>query len=237
MRGFTGLSIVAALWAIGSAADAHRVAPMTYELSPSGTGASTVLRLENTNQAPITIEVVVERRAWDVDGNETRTPAEDDFVVLPPQMVVQPGRTQAIRVQYVGAPVVDDTAMYVVSLNQVPVKDPNAPTGVQFVINFGTAAYVVPPNARSDLHVVSVAPSDQPGQVKVMLENRGARHAPLGDTTWTFVNAKGERMELSGDPLRETLVAPVVPSHGRRAFLVKAKEGFDTSSAIELTIR
>lgn len=234
-RTFLGAVAAAALFC--APAEAHRVYPMSYELAPAGSGAATVLRVDNTTDRPLTLEMTVEKRVWDERGNETRTPADEDFLILPPQMIVEPGKTQAIRVQYVGATDLDQTAMYVVGVNQVPVADPNAGTGVQFVINFGTAAYVVPNGAKTELKVVSVGAGSQPGQMEVVLENSGARYAPLGSTTWTFTNGAGQKMELSGDPLRETLVASVVPSGGRRIFTVPASEGFATDGPIQLMIK
>lgn len=216
---------------------AHRVYPMSYELAPAGSGAATVLRVDNTTERPLTLEVSVEKRSWDERGNETRTPAEDDFLVLPPQMIVDPGKTQAIRVQYVGDPVLEQTAMYVIGVNQVPVADPSAGNGVQFVINFGTAAYVVPAGAKTELNVVSVAATGEPDKMEVVLENTGARYAPLGSTTWTFTNGAGQKMELSGDPLRETLIASVVPAGARRIFTVPAAEGFALTAPIQLAIK
>lgn len=227
----------AALALFCAPAQAHRVYPMSYELSPTGSGAATVLRVDNTTERPLTLEVSVEKRSWDERGNETRTPADEDFLILPPQMIVEPGKTQAIRVQYVGAPTLDQTAMYVVGVNQVPVADPSAGTGVQFVINFGTAAYVVPTGAKTELKIVSVAEASEPGKMEIVLENSGARYAPLGNTTWTFTNGAGQKMELSGDPLRETLVAAVVPSGGRRIFTVPAAEGFALTAPIQLSIK
>lgn len=227
----------AALALVSAPVQAHRVYPMSYELAPAGSGAATVLRVDNTTERALTLEVSVEKRSWDERGNETRTPADEDFLILPPQMIVEPGKTQAIRVQYVGAPALDQTAMYVVGVNQVPVADPTAGTGVQFVINFGTAAYVVPAGAKTELKIVSVAEAGEAGKMEVVLENSGARYAPLGNTTWTFTNGAGQKMELSGDPLRETLVASVVPSGGRRIFTVPAEEGFALTAPIHLSIK
>lgn len=227
----------AALALVSAPGLAHRVYPMSYELAPAGSGAATVLRVDNTTERALTLEVSVEKRSWDERGNETRTPADEDFLILPPQMIVEPGKTQAIRVQYVGAPALDQTAMYVVGVNQVPVADPTAGTGVQFVINFGTAAYVVPAGAKTELKIVSVGEADEAGKMEVVLENSGARYAPLGNTTWTFTNGAGQKMELSGDPLRETLVASVVPSGGRRIFTVPAEEGFALTAPIQLSIK
>ena len=227
----------AALALVSAPVQAHRVYPMSYELAPAGSGAATVLRVDNTTERALTLEVSVEKRSWDERGNETRTPADEDFLILPPQMIVEPGKTQAIRVQYVGAPALDQTAMYVVGVNQVPVADPTAGTGVQFVINFGTAAYVVPAGAKTELKIVSVGEANEAGKMEVVLENSGARYAPLGNTTWTFTNGAGQKMELSGDPLRETLVASVVPSGGRRIFTVPAEEGFALTAPIQLSIK
>lgn len=227
----------AALALVSAPGQAHRVYPMSYELAPAGSGAATVLRVDNTTERALTLEVSVEKRSWDERGNETRTPADEDFLILPPQMIVEPGKTQAIRVQYVGAPALDQTAMYVVGVNQVPVADPTAGTGVQFVINFGTAAYVVPAGAKTELKIVSVGEASDAGKMEVVLENSGARYAPLGNTTWTFTNGAGQKMELSGDPLRETLVASVVPSGGRRIFTVPAEEGFALTAPIQLSIK
>ncbi|MBY0343137.1 MAG: fimbria/pilus periplasmic chaperone [Sphingomonadales bacterium] len=236
-RGTFLAAAAAAMSIVGMPAQAHRVYPMSYELAPAGSGAATVLRVDNTTERPLTLEVTVEKRSWDERGNETRIPADDDFLILPPQMIVEPGKTQAIRVQYVGAPTLDQTAMYVVGVNQVPVADPTAGTGVQFVINFGTAAYVVPAGAKTELKIASVTAAAEPGKMEVVLENTGARYAPLGNTTWTFTNGAGQKMELSGDPLRETLVASVVPSGGRRIFIVPASEGFALTAPIQLAIK
>lgn len=230
-------ALAAAVTLLCAPAQAHRVYPMSYELAPVGSGAATVLRVDNTTERPLTLEVTAEKRTWDEQGNEMRTPADEDFLILPPQLIVEPGKTQAIRVQYVGDPTIDQTAMYVIGVNQVPVTDPTAGTGVQFVINFGTAAYVVPAGAKTELKIVSVAAASTPGTMEVVLENSGARYAPLGSTTWTFTNGAGQKMELSGDPLRETLIASVVPSGGRRIFTVPAAEGFALTAPLQLAIK
>jgi hypothetical protein len=78
---------------------------------------------------------------------------------------------------------------------------------------------------------------DKPGMIRLTLENSGSRYAPLGNSTFIFTNGAGQKMELTGDPLREALVSSVVPSKGRRVYTIKATDGFDLGGPLQLTIR
>ena len=40
-----------------------------------------------------------------VNGEEVDVAADDDFIIFPPQMIIHPGQTQTLRIQWVvGAP-------------------------------------------------------------------------------------------------------------------------------------
>src|SRR6185437_8563795 len=54
------------------------------------------------------------------DGTITETPADDDFLIFPPQGVLLANARQVIRVQWVGPPL-DSSRAYYVSINQLPV--------------------------------------------------------------------------------------------------------------------
>ncbi|MGB5865220.1 MAG: fimbria/pilus periplasmic chaperone, partial [Sulfitobacter sp.] len=90
------------LQAISPAAHAQRVEPMRFELEPSGNGTQTTLQVTNTRSFPITIEAVPSVLTIDENGDETLTPADDDFLIFPPQVVIAAGKTQSIRVRYIG---------------------------------------------------------------------------------------------------------------------------------------
>jgi fimbrial chaperone protein len=179
MNRFLKLAVLpATLLAFAGIAHAYQVTPMVYDMKPTGQAASAVIRVNNTNAAPITIEVVAERRLFDEKGTESRQPADKDFILFPPQGVVQPGATQAVRIQYVGPQQLDKSATYTITVKQVPVNLPNdGKSGVQFVFNFSTVANIVPEGAKAQIETVSLTPDGK--KLKLTLRNAGNKYANL----------------------------------------------------------
>lgn len=220
-----------------SAAHAQRVAPMIYELEPAGERATTVLRLENTQARPMTIEVMVYERQIAPDGSETRKAADDDFLIFPPQSLVQPGTTQSFRVRYVGTGTLDATKMYVVSVNQVPVQDEASTESVQFVVNFATAAYVTPAGLKSDVKATSATLVDAARVVQVEVKNNGLKYASLARSTFTVTDASGASFSLTDEPLRTALGLTVVPAGGSRVFRLPVPEGTVLAGPLTATVK
>ena len=170
----------AAAVALGLAGIAHayQVSPRIYDMTPTGKGASTVIRGNNTNKSPITVELQAEKRLFDANGKESREAADKDFVLFPPQAVIAAGATQAVRVQYVGPTALTKSETYTITVKQVPVKLPNdGKSGVQFVFNFSTVANIVPAGAKPSVEVASVEPGAK--TLKVTLKNAGNKYANL----------------------------------------------------------
>lgn len=158
-------------------AHAYQVSPMIYDMTPTGKGASTVVRVNNTNASAITIELQSEKRLFDETGKETREPADADFVLFPPQAVIAPGATQAVRVQYVGPQTLDKSVTYTITVKQVPVQLPNdGKSGVQFVFNFSTLANIVPDGAKAAIES-TLTPDGR--KLKLTLKNTGNKYANL----------------------------------------------------------
>ena len=140
-----------------STSHAQRVEPMVFELASSGTKSTTSLRVSNNKSSPLTIEVEPTRISLDDEGNETRTLAEDDFLIYPPQSILQPGKTQVIKVKYIGDPNIDISKAYRISVKQVPVDlGLGDTTGVGLLLNFNTLANVIPAKAKAELSVVDI---------------------------------------------------------------------------------
>ena len=176
---------------------AQRVQPMIFELAPFGREAQTTLRVENTKQEPITIEVVASRLALDVDGNETRTDAEEDFLIFPPQAIVQPGKAQSIRVKYIGDPELAQSQAYRVSVRQVPIDlGEQARSAVGMVVNFNTLANVVPQRSEAQPTVVSITSAAEPQRWNLTLRNDGDRFVRLSETEWTVTDSQGRSQRL-----------------------------------------
>lgn len=160
-------------------AGAYQVAPMIYDLKPSGSEAATIIRVRNDGDKPLTIELDAERRSFDENGVEKRTPADDDFVLFPLQAIVQPGKTQAVRVQYVGKADLTRSETYLVTVRQVPVSlADRKESGVQMVFNFSTMATIVPEGAKPDVQLVSATREGK--DMVLRLRNSGTRYANIG---------------------------------------------------------
>ena len=77
-------------------AEAFRFIPFTAEFDPSGTGANQTFRVENNSADRIAVEISVFRRQMNLDGSDELTEAEDDFVVFPTQIVLEPKQSQIV---------------------------------------------------------------------------------------------------------------------------------------------
>lgn len=208
-----------------------RVQPMTYELTPSGRGATQDVRVENTEATPLAVELHVERRHIGINGEDLREAADDDFVIFPPQGIVPPNGFQNFRVQYIGDPAITETALYVVTVAQLPVDTTATDTsGVKFLFNLGTSVAVSPPGATANVVTRSVEASATPGLLKVTVVNEGKRFARLHTGAWTF-SSQGRTETLEGEPLRAAVAQPLIEPGATRILELPVSEGFAREGA------
>lgn len=199
---------------LAGAAQAYQVAPMIYDMKPSGQGASSVIRVNNTDASPITVEIVAEKRLFDENGKESRAPADKEFVLFPPQAVIKPGATQAIRVQYVGPQQLAKSETYTITVKQVPVQLPNdGKSGVQFVFNFSTVANIVPDGAKSKVDAVSLTPEGD--KLKLTLQNSGNKYANLTSGN-VALSGSGFQATISEEEWRKALGTSWILPGGKR---------------------
>jgi fimbrial chaperone protein len=139
-------------------ANSLSVEPLFIEMKPGGSGA---IRVRNASDKPITVELSVAERQVNDAGEQTRTDAEDTFILLPPQSVIPPQQVQIFRMQ----PLEVDTQKsrsFFVTVRQLPVNlEPleGGGTRLQVVFAFDVAAHTVPNGAESKMELVSTAPS------------------------------------------------------------------------------
>lgn len=216
----------AMLFAASPAHAGVRVEPMSYDLSPSGTGARQDLRVENTSAQPTPVDVFVERREILPDGSEKRTPADDDFLIFPPQGIVPGNGFQTFRVQYVGAPITR-TVLYSVTIAQQPVDmSGSGDSGVQVLFNLGTLAAVSPPNSEPNVVVETVAPSAEAAKLTVTVSNEGSRYTRLRTGRWTFTAANGASEILEGEALQKAIAQPLIEPGTRRVIELPVSASF-----------
>lgn len=228
---------------------AMNVSPMITEIMATGARSTTRIQVINTLPQALPYEVRVFRIDFDNDGKITETPADQDFVVFPPQGVIQPGQRQLLRLQWIGG-ILDSSRGYYVSINQVPValvpteaSKTRPVVDVKVVYHMKVLATVSPKGAVPIVKVVDVKPamvdSDQPGGppqpgIAVTVTNTGKRHAFLVGSNWTIdgkdKQGKPVHLVITSAKMGQMLGAGYLPAlTGRRAF--KIPTGVEFSNA------
>jgi P pilus assembly chaperone PapD len=222
VNGFWPLVLIAAIVVSTPVAEAMSVQPVVLEIHASGTGNTAAIAVINDGAAPLPVEIKISRIELDESGEIARKPADDDFLVFPPQAMVPPGATQSFRVQWAGDPQIKQSQSYVLSTNQVPVKMPAGKSGVQVVFNFATIVNVAPAAGQSAINVVSAAlGKDDKGKPRPALtvKNPGNIHAKLTDAT---INLSGGSWSqtLRPEQLRQSMGVGLIQPGKTRRFLL-----------------
>ena len=253
-RRVRGPAVIAAIFTsvilmiAGGAAWAMRVSPMVAEISTSGPGSSARIEVGNVGSAALPFETTITKLTFTDDGQIVETPAEENFLVFPPQGVVAVGGRQMVRLQWVGAPDLDVSEAYYLSVRQLPVsEDPTPPESggaiaVTVLYNMKALVVVAPPGAQPEVKVVSATPTSiqvpaesgadgvetkpatvEPG-VEVKVTNTGKRYALMSGASWLI-----EGTDKAGQPYRHQVAAGnelsavigvgyLAPAGGQRTF-------------------
>ncbi len=239
------LAGILALGAFAAAipAAAMRVSPMVVEMESRGSGAVARVEVQNINQGNLAFETRVFLMTIAEDGTIIETPADEEFLVFPPQGVLPPGGRQVVRLQWVGDPALAASQAFYVSVQQLPVEfKPGsaeaADAQVQVLYNMRALVVVAPPGAKPDVKPVTVRqvyyqPPELPGSegarpmqdgVEIVLENEGLRHAMMSNFGWRLegTDAQGQRLrvDISPEELNRAVGTGYVPALGQRTFTV-----------------
>jgi fimbrial chaperone protein len=214
-----GIVILAA----AGAAWAMRVSPMVSELTTTGAGSAARIEVGNVGSAALPFETLITRMTVDENGEVVETPADEDFLIFPPQGVVPVGGRQVVRVQWVGEHTIDTSQAYYLWVRQLPVATDETPRedggAVKVAVLYTMKALIVvaPPGAEPKVEVVSVkpamvtpptpeidpsltngeasaGPSEEPG-VEIVVANTGKRYALMSGARWIV-----EGTDTSGQP-------------------------------------
>lgn len=226
-----------------SPAFAMRVSPMVVEMESRGSDAVARVEVQNVNQGNLAFETRVFLMTIADDGAVVETPADDKFLIFPPQGVLPPGGRQVVRLQWVGEPDLAASQAFYISVEQLPVAlEPTVTetvaAQVQVLYNMRALAVVAPPGARPNVHAASVRqvnyqpPADAGSQglpamqdgVEITLKNDGRRHAMMSAFGWrlegTDTAGQGLRVDISAEELTQAVGTGYVPALGERTFRV-----------------
>lgn len=229
----TNLRVAVTILALGVIASttalAMRVSPMVSELTTSGAGAVARIEVGNIGSASMPFETRITRIEFDDAGNIVETPADEDFIVFPPQGLVPVSGRQVVRVQWIGRPDIPTSQAYYVWIRQLPVEtDPQKIEGSQATVSIDilytmkSLIVVAPPGARPDVQVVSLQPEmvtppkpeidpslrdpnaeeaapEPQPGLKVVVSNKGNRYALMSGAKWVV-----SATDVTGKPFDRT---------------------------------
>jgi len=230
-RLLAALFAVAVLVGTEPSAYAYEVAPMRVALVPAEGRTNSTITVNNIRDAELPVEIFVKRRVIAEDGTQSFEPAEDDFIVFPPQVAIPAGQSQAFRFEYIGPPPTDAALGYVIEVAEVPVVPPGF-SGVQFAYNFGVAVYIEPPRAFVKL---ATEARIENGQLLLDVTNSGSKYALLSNMELVLV-VDGNRQVYDPAMLAELIQNGLVAPGGRISFAMML-EGVPASGSVQAEFR
>ena len=193
------LGALAAAAAFAAApSSAYRASPLIHHLTPTGSGSSSFVTIENPHDYPLTLLFTMTNRRvrnGEVVSDEV---ADDVFTVFPPQAIVHPGKTQRVQFRYVGGPV-EASEVYRFKIEQVPVDLSGSGTAINMAFDFIARVFVAAPGTAPRLEVTDVRPNGNGYSVTV--RNDGDHHAEMANLVWHATGPDGTQVELDSDVL------------------------------------
>ncbi|XQF93382.1 molecular chaperone [Pseudoalteromonas espejiana] len=163
---------------------AFQVEPMVADLQPLGTNSQVLLRVTNTSENQLSVEISSFDLTINSLNKEKLYVNDDDFMIIPMTAIIPPGESQAVIVKYIGEPLLKSSKSYRIEVKQLDVDltgGSQSSIGVGYV--FQTLYNVVPTQASAKL-VVKDKQLASEGLWKVHLENKGNKYIRLTKTHW-----------------------------------------------------
>lgn len=223
-----GMSLLTALPAWADAA--YQLKPARVDFTPSGAGATQSFQVVSTGDEPVAIELRMTERQVSVDGTETQPDAENDFLVYPSQLLLQPGEVQTVRVTWLGDPNPEHELAYRIISEQLPIELPQddapavtaATIDITAVFRYVGSVYIVPPDVTPDVVLTSVAHQDVNGQDALIInfKNQGTAHQILKGLTLTLASVGADQsqgtVQLTPDQLEGVEGENILAGQDRR---------------------
>ena len=228
IKSFSSVLTLATVLLLGSVrtAAAFQFTPLSQVFTPTGSTSTQSYEIVNDTDEPIAIEVSMAASELTITGNESLIPAEDDFLVYPPQMILQPDEMQIVRVSWLGDPEPPQELTYRLIAEQLPIHlvDPEAPipnqTRGEIKLSFRYIASVCiqPPGVAPDVSLVSVEPRvTDSGETKLLvtLANQGDGNARLSDWHLDLIG-QGQTVQLTPALAKEMNGRVILPGEQRQ---------------------
>jgi fimbrial chaperone protein len=203
---------------------AFRLVPMREEFDPAGRGANRAFRVENDGNETVAIQISMLKREITLEGQELTTPADEEFIVYPPQFLLEPRQAQTIRVKWIGDANPARELAYRIVAEQLPVNFSKHPTGgakVNLLVRYVGSIYIVPKTATPEISLESVRMrmnADLSRSLELTFSNTGTKHDVLRNLRLRLQSG-GQTVELGPEQL-EGVSGENLLSGSRRRFTI-----------------
>lgn len=227
------------LLSVASPSSAFKLEPISHVFAPSGPRATQSYEVRNTTNDLVAIEVSTAKREMDLQGKEMLTPAGDDFMIYPPQILLKPGESQTVRVTWLGDPQPDQELAYRLIAAQLPVDlDPKkddkdmqlANVKVKLAMRYEGSLYIRPTAATADVVIEQIMPK-MDGDRKMLaitFHNQGTSRAILNEAQ-VRLTSNSQSQTFTAETIGLNKV-PVLLANEKRQILIPQPAGFDTAN-------
>jgi fimbrial chaperone protein len=214
-----------------------RLSPPTVEFSPIGRDIVKNFYIRSTGDEPVAVQVTINK--WEVapDGTETNPPEDEDFLIYPPQMIVQPGSEQVVRVTWVGEGNIPKEQTYRAVFEQVPINFVQTPQEVEgkgqislsVIFKYVAAVYLTPEGAKPEILIESSELQENADGSKNLLlvfNNVGNARGSLKDTAVKLTSSvvPTTTVTIPGAEVRDEKGVVILAGNKRRFVLPWPKE-------------
>lgn len=217
-----------------------RMVPIVAEVKSGGDPVEQSFRVDNPSGSPAAVEISVLRRRTTLDGEETREPTGDEFVIFPEQMVLMPGESQLIRIQWLGKIQVVEELAYRVIAEELPVDFAGEQQAlgsgprINLLMRYEGMLYIQPPRGSAHVELVSSRMIIHEGekQLELILVNSGNVHVIMAEPS-VRIGQQENAIVLPEAEINQKLKVNMLAGEKRR-FLVSWPVGLDPD---ELDVR
>jgi len=165
-------------------ATAFELTPLSVTVEPHGKQSSTFIKVTNKHSFPKAIQITMETRDPDLyDKEDNNQDAEDDFLVYPPQFILEAESTKVCKISWIGnpSPTKELSFRFIVDELDVNLQDEEVTqSGIKLLMRYEGALYVKPQGLKGgDIKVMEEEiVSDEEGKhiATITLHNAGDTH-------------------------------------------------------------
>lgn len=224
---------------ISSKIYAFKLTPMTNSLVLDGRAKNTIFNIVNEGDKPIAIQIHLNNRVMDEWGKETNSEAGEEFAIYPPQLIVKPNETRAVKVTYIDKDVVTMERAYRFVAEQLPIdmarKDKEKlSTNIKILLKYRAAFYLTPKDGKAEITLENASPMVDKGTIEVSLLNKGNIHYLF--KKYQLEIKDGEKKVLMEKDNLPGMWGENILAGKKRRFKIKLPKEFAKSESVKVSL-